>query len=73
MPVPEHRELMHQLRTECCLTQEQVAAHIGISRFTVTRIEKGHSGSIGTRHLLATFYGAPVRELFPELFQATPC
>ena len=68
MPVHPHRALMRQRRLERSLTQEQAAAEIGISRWTLHRIENGDPGSPGTRLMIATYYGDTVRNLFAELF-----
>ena len=68
MPVPAHRALMKQRLLERSLTQGQAADQIRISRWTMHRIANGHSGSRTTRRLVAEFFGDPVPDLFPEIF-----
>lgn len=60
-------------RVRARLTQAQAAAAIGIAPHTLSRIEHGHTRTIGADVLwrMAHVYGQPVAELMEALYGPT--
>jgi len=61
-------EVLKSHRTECSMTQEFVAEHLGVSRQTVSKWETGVNEP-GTSNLLrlAKLFGVPADELLKEI------
>ena len=55
---------LRQMRTECGLTQQQLAARVGVTARTILAIEKGEfSPSLLLAYRLAQVFGTSVEEL----------
>jgi DNA-binding XRE family transcriptional regulator len=53
------------------ITQHEVAAAVGVTRWTINRIELGdRQPSIGLARKLVTLTGIPLSQLRPDIFEA---
>lgn len=58
---------LRRLRHERGLTSREAAAHVGVSRATICRLETGQPGCMPlTRAAIERFYGAPLEDLLSE-------
>lgn len=63
-------EALKEHRTQCCMTQEFVAEHLGVSRQAVSKWENGTSDPSTSNLLaLAKLYGVSAEELLREVQQ----
>ena len=56
---------VQMMRTHSSITQEELAAHVGVSRQTIIAIEKGnYAPSILLALKIARFFKTPVEKIF---------
>lgn len=56
---------LRELREKCALTQEELAAMVGVSRQTIISLEKGkYNPSIFLAHALAQVFNLMIEEVF---------
>jgi len=72
MPVTREQlaRRLRQAREACCMKQEEVAAHLGVSRSTIAQMELGNR-NVSSLELeqLAHLYGRDIRDFFADEFR----
>lgn len=60
------KELLKNDRDCKCMTQEEYARDIGITRGTLAHLEKGRAPSAGTAKKISLYFNKPISELLGE-------
>ncbi len=59
------RNVIRELRKERCITQDELAAAVGVTRQTIISLENGrYNASLQLAHRIAVYFGRTIEDVF---------